>query len=161
MSLEDDIAFLDRIPTFHLLGKDALRILAISVETIRLARGDILFEEGQPADGGFVVVNGSIVLQNANDKTGDHVVTVKRGSLIGETALIVETIRPSTAIAAESSMLFRIPRVVFIRILEGEPQAATALRRLIGMRVDRVVADLDLVRLLFDDSEGPREKNFR
>jgi CRP-like cAMP-binding protein len=161
MSLEDDIAFLDRIPTFHLLGKDALRILAISVETIRLGRGDILFEEGQPADSGFVIVNGSIVLQNANDKTGDEVVTVKRGSLIGETALIVETIRPSTAIAAESSMLFRIPRVVFIRILEGEPQAATALRRLIGMRVDRVIADLDLVRSLFDDSEGPREKDFR
>ena len=31
MALEDDIDFLDRIPTLHLLGKDALRILAISV----------------------------------------------------------------------------------------------------------------------------------
>ena len=46
MTLEDDIAFLDRIPTLHLLGKEALRLLAISVETIKLARGDILFEEG-------------------------------------------------------------------------------------------------------------------
>ncbi|HVT55871.1 MAG TPA: Crp/Fnr family transcriptional regulator, partial [Xanthobacteraceae bacterium] len=60
MALEDDIAFLDRIPTLHLLGKDALRLLAISVETIKLARGDILFEEGQPADGGYIVVSGEI-----------------------------------------------------------------------------------------------------
>ena len=161
MALEQDIEFLDRIPTLHLLGKDALRILAISVETITLRRGDILFEEGQPADGGYVVVNGSIILQNANDPRGDDVVTVKRGSLIGETAMIIETIRPSTAIAAESSVLFRIPRVVFIRILEGEPQAATALRRLVGARVARVVQDLDLVRPLFEESEEAREQNSR
>jgi len=157
MALEDDIDFLDRIPTLHLLGKDALRILAISVETIRLGRGDILFEEGQPADSGFVVVNGSIVLQQAGDTSGDNAVTARRGSLIGETAMIVETVRPSTAIALESSILFRIPRVVFIRILEGEPQAATALRRLIAARVGRIVADLDLVLPLFDGSEEEPE----
>lgn len=157
MALEDDIDFLDRIPTLHLLGKDALRILAISVETIRLARGDILFEEGQPADGGFVVVNGSIVLQQSGDTAGDDAITARRGSLIGETAMIVETVRPSTAIALESSILFRIPRVVFIRILEGEPQAATALRRLIAARVGRIVADLDLVLPLFEGSDETRE----
>jgi CRP-like cAMP-binding protein len=158
MALEDDIDFLDRIPTLHLLGKDALRILAISVETIRLGRGDILFEEGQPAEGGFVVVNGSVVLQQAGDTAGDDAITARRGSLIGETAMIVETVRPSTAIALESSILFRIPRVVFIRILEGEPQAATALRRLIAARVGRIVADLDLVLPLFDGSEEEREE---
>ena len=157
MALEDDIDFLDRIPTLHLLGKDALRILAISVETIRLGRGDILFEEGQPAEGGFVVVNGSVVLQQAGDTAGDDAITARRGSLIGETAMIVETVRPSTAIALESSILFRIPRVVFIRILEGEPQAATALRRLIAARVGRIVADLDLVLPLFDGSDETRE----
>src|ERR1700730_4905037 len=134
MALEDHIDCLARIPTLHLLCKDALRIRAISVETIRLGRGDILFEEGQPAEGGFVVVNGSVVLQQAGDTAGDDAITARRGSLIGETAMIVETVRPSTAIALESSILFRIPRVVFIRILEGEPQAATALRRLSAAR---------------------------
>jgi CRP-like cAMP-binding protein len=157
MALEDDIDFLDRIPTLHLLGKDALRILAISVETIRLARGDILFEEGQPAEAGFVVVNGSIVLQQSGETARDDAVTARRGSLIGETAMIVETVRPSTAIALESSILFRIPRVVFIRILEGEPQAATALRRLIAARVGRIVADLDLVLPLFEGTDETRE----
>ncbi|HLL26378.1 MAG TPA: cyclic nucleotide-binding domain-containing protein [Xanthobacteraceae bacterium] len=157
MALEDDIEFLDRIPTLHLLGKDALRILGISVETIRLARGDILFEEGQPAEGGFVVVNGSVVLQQAGNHTDDGSVTARRGSLIGETAMIVETVRPSTAVALESSVLFRIPRVVFVRILEGEPQAATALRRLIAVRVKRIVDDLDLVLPLFDSPEDTRE----
>jgi CRP-like cAMP-binding protein len=152
MALEDDIEFLDRIPTLHLLGKDALRILAISVETIRLGRGDILFEEGQPAEAGFVVVNGSIVLQQAGEAAGEAI-TARRGSLIGETAMLAETVRASTAIALESSILFRIPRVVFIRILEGEPQAATALRRLIAARIARIVSDLDVVLPLFEGTE--------
>jgi len=154
MALEDDIEFLDRISTLHLLGKDALRILAISVETIRLGRGDILFEEGQPAEGGYVIVQGSIVLQQAGDTAGDDAITARRGSLIGETAMIVDTVRPSTAIALESSILFRIPRVVFIRILEGEPQAATALRRLIAARVGRIIRDLDVVLPLFEGVEA-------
>lgn len=157
MALEDDIEFLDRIPTLHLLGPEALRLLAISVETIRLARGDILFEEGEPADGGFIVVNGELILQNANDRKGEEPLKARRGTLIGETAMLAETFRPSTAIATESTILFRIPRVVFIRILEGEPQAATALRRLIGSRIARVMNDLDLVRPLFEDSENDRE----
>jgi CRP-like cAMP-binding protein len=156
MALEDDIAFLDRIPTLHLLGKEALRLLAISVETIKLSRGDILFEEGEPADGGYIVVSGELVLQNANDRKGEEPLKAKRGTLIGETAMIAETPRPSTAIATESTVVFRIPRVVFIRILEGEPQAATALRRLVASRIARVMNDLDLVRPLFEDAESER-----
>lgn len=157
MALEDDIAFLDRIPTLHLLGKEALRLLAISVETIKLARGDILFEEGQPADGGYIVVSGELVLQNANDRKGEEPAKARRGTLIGETAMIAETQRPSTAIATESTIVFRVPRVVFVRILEGEPQAATALRRLLASRLARVMNDLDLVRPLFEDAESERE----
>ena len=157
MALEDDIDFLNRIPTLHLLGKDALRILAISVETIQLGRGDILFEEGQPAESGFVVVNGSLVLQQAGSSSADGAITARRGSLIGETAMIVDTVRPSTAIALESTVLFRIPRVVFVRILEGEPQAATALRRLVAARVKRIVGDLDLVLPLFEGGEDTQD----
>jgi CRP-like cAMP-binding protein len=50
-------------------------------------------------------------------------------------------VRPSTAIATEACSLFRIPRVVFVRILEGEPQAATALRRLISARIGKNVLE--------------------
>ena len=38
------------------------------------------------------------------------------------------------------------------RILEGEPQAAVALRRLVATRVGRVLNDLDVVRPLFEEA---------
>ena len=43
MSIEDDIAFLERVPTLALLGRDALRILAIGAESRYLHDGNVLF----------------------------------------------------------------------------------------------------------------------
>jgi CRP-like cAMP-binding protein len=98
------------------------------------------------------VVNGELVMRSANDRKGEAPLKARRGALIGETAMITDTTRPSTAIATESTIVFRIPRVVFMRILEGEPRAAVALRRLVGSRVGQMLNDLDVVRPLFEDA---------
>ena len=115
MALEDDILFLRRIATFRVLGPDALRVLAIGVEKIHLRAGDILFEEGEPAESAYAVVAGVIRLRRASDKALDEPVLVKAGALIGESALLVETDRPASAIAMEPSTLYRIPRGMFMR----------------------------------------------
>lgn len=145
MALNDDIAFLDRIPTFHVLGREALRILAISVETMHLRPGDVLFEEGEPADAGYVVLTGAVILRSTSDKPDAASTVAREGSLIGETALIVDVRRPATATALEHSSLWRISRGVFLRMLEGEPQAAKALRQAIAGRVLQTLNELDLI----------------
>ena len=43
MSIEDDVALLERVPTLRLLGTAALRMLAIGSEQRDFARGDVLF----------------------------------------------------------------------------------------------------------------------
>ena len=43
MSIEDDVALLERVPTLRLLGREALRVLAIGSEHREFARGDTLF----------------------------------------------------------------------------------------------------------------------
>ena len=40
MSIEDDIAFFERVPTLGLLGRAALRILAIGAESRYVHGGD-------------------------------------------------------------------------------------------------------------------------
>ena len=40
MSIEDDVALLERVPTLRLLGREALRVLAIGSEHREFARGD-------------------------------------------------------------------------------------------------------------------------
>ena len=46
MSIEDDVALLDRVPTLHLLGTAALRMLAIGSEQRDYSNGDYLFNAG-------------------------------------------------------------------------------------------------------------------
>ena len=59
LSIEDDIAFFERVPTLGLLGRAALRILAIGAESRYVHGGEVLFNAGDPADCGFVIQEGS------------------------------------------------------------------------------------------------------
>jgi len=70
MSIEDDIAFLERVPTLGLLGRDALRILAIGAESRYLHDGNVLFTKGEPADAGYVVQEGLLGLAPVRGRAG-------------------------------------------------------------------------------------------
>jgi CRP-like cAMP-binding protein len=155
MALEDDIDFLDRISTFHILGREAQRILVISAEAVHLRGGDVLFEEGEPAEDAYVVVEGALVMRSTRDKPESPPAVARAGALVGETALLVEGRRPATATALDPTALWRIPRAVFLRMLEGEPSAARALRGLIANRVEAALNDLDLVVPRFEDRRRP------
>ena len=75
---------------------------------------------------------------------------VKAGSLIGESALMVETDRPASAIAMEPSTLYKIPRGMFMRMLESDVDAAIGLREMIARRIDAALDDLDTVLPRFE-----------
>lgn len=150
MALEDDILFLRRIATFRVLGPDALRVLAIGVEKVHLRAGDVLFEEGEPADCAYAVAAGVIRLRRATDKALDEPVLVHIGALIGESALLIDTDRPASGIAMEPSTLYKIPRGMFMRMLESDVEAAAGLREMIARRVDAALDDLDTVLPRFE-----------
>jgi len=108
LSIEDDIIFIERVPTLRMLGRDALRIIAIGAESRFLHKGDVLFTAEEPADCGYVVQEGSFRLETKSKLAAD--VVVGPGTLLGEMALIAEIKRPATATANEPSTVIRIPR---------------------------------------------------
>ena len=63
MSIDDDIAFLERVPMLAELGASALRIVAIGAESFSLRGGKSLFAAGESADCAYVVQQGSFVVQ--------------------------------------------------------------------------------------------------
>ena len=150
MTIEDDIAFFERVPTLSTLGRAALRILAIGAESRYVSDGEVLFNAGEPADAGFVVRDGAFNLTARPSEGGDSV-TVGRGTLIGELALLTETVRPVTAIASQPSTVLRIPRTLFLKMLEGYPDAAKALRDFIATRTDQSTREIYGVRSVLDD----------
>jgi len=138
MSIEDDVALLERVPTLRLLGTTALRMLAIGSEQRNVARGDALFNQGDDADAGFIVQRGAFRI---DDGAGAEVIAGP-GALIGELALIVAMQRPSTAIALEHSSVIRIARSLFQRVLENDPAAARRLRDELANRTSQIASDV-------------------
>ena len=153
MSIDDDIAFLNRVPTLALLGREPLRILAISAESRYVHEGDVLFREGEAADGAFVVQEGSFTLTSEHISPGLEPVSIGPGTLLGELALLTSTVRPVTATALEASSVIRIPRTLFLRMLDGYPDAAQRLRTIIAKRADQAITDIQSVRPVLDIAE--------
>lgn len=138
MSIEDDVALLERVPTLRLLGTTALRMLAIGSEQRMVAQGDVLFNAGDDADAGFVVQRGAFRIEDG----GGAEMIVGPGALIGELALIATMRRPSTATALEHSSVIRVARSLFQRVLESDPAAARRLRDEFANRTSQIASDI-------------------
>ena len=151
MAIEDDINFFEKVPTLSMLGRGALRILAIGAESRYVHSGETLFAVGDDADGGYVVQEGSFRL---SPRGGDTVRSsrVGVGTLLGELALFTETTRPVTATALEPSTVLCIPRPLFLKMLEGYPDAAVRLREILAKRTDESERDMQRLRAIIDPS---------
>ena len=144
MTIEDDIAFFQRVPTLSMLERDALRILAIGAESLYVHGGAVLFHTGEAADCAFVVQEGSFNLTAKS--ASEEPTVVGPGTLIGELALFSETRRPATATATEPSTVMRIPRNLFLKMLEGYPDAAVRMREALVARANETAREFAKVR---------------
>ena len=153
MGIEDDILFIERVPTLRALGRDALRILAIGAESRYVHKGEVLFVAGETADGGYIIQEGSFRLEGASKQAGELI--VGPGTLLGELALICEIRRPATATANEPSTVIRISRSLFLKMLEGYPHAASVLRDQIVTRAQYALKEMSDVRSILDTSQTP------
>jgi CRP-like cAMP-binding protein len=154
MGIEDDITVLQRVPTVSVLGREALRILAIGAENLSLSAGEMLFNAGDVADSGFVIQFGAFSLKEGQADSAGQAVIAGSGTLLGEFALLTETTRPMTAIAVEPSKVLRITRTLFLKMLEGYPEAAVHMRNYIAARVTRTANEITKVGTAID----PRQK---
>jgi CRP-like cAMP-binding protein len=146
MSIEDDISVLERIATFASFGFSALQIIAIGAESKQLQAGEVLFRAGEPADAGYVIMQGALKLTRKGGRIEQPEMTLGPGVLIGELALLTETSRPVDATATEPTTVMRIPRSLFRRVLEGFPEAARSMRDRLAERVNQASEEIAEVR---------------
>ena len=150
MSLEDDIAFFEQVPTLAALGKQALRVLAIGAEIRHLQSGAVLFYAGELADGGYIVQEGALQVEPGG---GGGEYMIGPGTLLGELSLLTDAVSPVTAIATEPTVVVRISRNLFRKMLEGYPAAAKRLRDMMVGRLDTWTQELEGVQRKMDRAE--------
>ncbi len=159
MSVEQDVATLQGVPTFEVLAPEALRILAISAEERQLKAGEVLFRAGEASDAGYVLLSGRIELVQEQPGRRRKLSEILPGALVGELALLIQVPRPATARALEGTRLMRIPRTTFLRMLEGFPDAAVILRDRFAKRLEETLSALDTLRQ--DQLETPPKPRLR
>ncbi|MCP4386398.1 MAG: cyclic nucleotide-binding domain-containing protein [Hyphomicrobiales bacterium] len=145
MSLDRDITLLTRIPLFADLATDQLRLLAFSAVRLELKPEQVLFREGATAMSGYVIAFGGVEMSLGHGAKRKVLTSCEAGSLIGESALFIETKRPATATAVASSEVLEIDRKLMTRMLNEYPQVAVKLRDTIAGRLVSIVDDLGAV----------------
>ena len=143
MSLQDDIRTLQRVALFADFADEQLRLLAFGAEDRDLAAGTTLFEAGERADAGYVIVSGAVEFQDAE---GAALGRAGPGALIGELALMVETERPSRAVVTEASRVILIRRSLFRRMLQEFPDLARRVQTAFLARLKTTTSGLERVR---------------
>jgi CRP-like cAMP-binding protein len=154
MTIEDDIAFLEQVPVLKRLGTNALRILAIGTESYSVQAGEVLFAPGESADCAYVVQQGSFVLKPERPSATESV--AEPGTLLGETALLIESPRLDTATAREDSIVLRVSRAMFLKMLESNPEAAQRLRELFVARAEQSAREMEIVHAKLARGTGPQ-----
>ncbi len=142
MTLDDDVARLTRTHPFHLLPREAVQLIAFSSEKQSLRAGDTLFCSGEIANSAYFVRSGAILLLEDGAKP-EGVRKVGSGALVGETSLYAPVARRTGARAAEDTVVMRISRETFRRVLTEFPAAAGKIRATLAARTHRFINQLE------------------
>jgi CRP-like cAMP-binding protein len=130
---------LRRVAAFAGLAAGEIAALAAALEPFRLAPGELLYRQHDPADGMHVVAHGRIGVQGRTLADGlVDLAEIAAGDVVGEFALIDDGRRSATARALEATRGWFLPRGQFERlVLVGDPAAlglARHVRRLAASR---------------------------
>jgi CRP-like cAMP-binding protein len=104
-----DAAFLTQSPLFKNLDEEE-RVQILIIGLVRSVKaGEVLFREGDPGDGLFIVMKGSVRISKQSPSGEEALAVLESPAFFGEMALIDNSARAADAIANEDSELFYIP----------------------------------------------------
>jgi len=137
-------------PLFGRLDRSARAVLADYLTFVTLARGDVLFHQGERGDSMYIVERGLLEVR-ARDQQGEHVVDrLDAGASVGEMAMLTGRPRTAEVVALVDSRLLRIARQGFDALVAQNPAIASGFALAVTPRVQRIQLAGVLTRLFGD-----------
>ncbi|MEX2554628.1 MAG: cyclic nucleotide-binding domain-containing protein [Actinomycetota bacterium] len=129
---------LDRLAVFEELPVETLNEIAGRVRLQRIASGQPVVRQGEPARAYYVVRRGSLdVVEEGNDGRERVIRTLGRGEAFGELGLVERATRTATVRATVPSEVFELDAGTFQRLLEPiaqRPRLVTSAAQLEELR---------------------------
>lgn len=138
---ERDVETLRNIPLFAGLPTARLKLIAYTAEIVRFEPGEVLVQQGAPADAVYIITEGEAEVWLA-DAAGHeiHVATVGPHSLLGEIAVIARSRRTTTVRAKDRVVTFKISANVFLDLVRQSPDIGMQVLTVLAQRLERTTA---------------------
>src|SRR5687768_8679631 len=95
---------------FQRLSDDELRRVAMLAQPFAAYDGDVLFQEGDRADGLFLVERGVVRVEHPASKELGTLHLLGEGDVVGLSALVEPYVYIATAVVASDAALWQFPR---------------------------------------------------
>lgn len=139
-------AILTRIPVFNGLTKTELRLIEKIVYLRTYHESEIIFVEGEPGAGMYIVESGSVRICLGPNTDEDHeIARLGSGDFFGELALIDDHPRSATAVALSATRLVGFFRSDLISIINRSPR--------IGVKIQGNILKILVKRLRITDQK--------
>ena len=127
---------LEEAEFFRALSPEQLAQVRPRVALRRLARGQVLFLEWQPADHLWAVCSGEVRLyKTSSDGTVTALELVGPGEIFGAVSALDEPSYPASAEAMAESAVWCLPAPTMLRLLESSPPLAREILRVVSRRL--------------------------
>lgn len=123
------VALLERAPVFGGLSRRLLGRLAAALFEKAYAADDIVFREGDPGKGLFIVLDGSVAITRMTPSGEQRLATLESGDSFGELALIDDLPRSASARVVAPSRLLILYRSHFESLVEGDRAVALVVMK--------------------------------
>lgn len=120
--------FLKTVNLFESMLPEQLKILTNISEEMTFQDGDILFNEGDPADYLYVIVDGEIEIMKNHGALGEvRLAVLKEKASFGEMTLFGSEGRSATAIASGDSTFLAMRKEHLLLLIQENPAISTAI----------------------------------
>jgi CRP/FNR family transcriptional regulator, cyclic AMP receptor protein len=137
-------AVLGRVPIFSDLSDAELKFLSDRAVTRRHASGDLIFSEGDPCVGLYIVESGDVRIFKTSAGGREQVLTIEHpGSSVAELPIFDGGSYPASASATTDCVLLFISRNDFRALCLEHPEVALKVLRMVGLRLRRLVGIIE------------------
>ncbi len=131
---------LTRVPLFSDLSDAELKFLSDRAVTKRYTAGELIFSEGDPCSGLYVIDAGEVRIFKTSPGGREQVLTVEHaGNSVAELPIFDGGTYPASASAATDCALLFISRSDFRALCLEHPEVALKVLRMVGLRLRRLV----------------------
>ncbi|MEQ1652951.1 MAG: cyclic nucleotide-binding domain-containing protein [Hyphomicrobium sp.] len=141
------------LPLFQGLKPLQLTEIVRRADRIIYRPGDIIIEEDQPGEAAIIIISGEAV-RVSSETSGDAAQPIMEGSMIGELAMLVETIHSATIVARGTVKALRLSRTEMHEAMADDPALADHLTQKITSRLHRLAQELRSVDQALADIAG-------